>query len=569
MQTLPGEFTEKYAILKDVCEKLLSITKEVGHEQLTETVIHLKDRLESPFTFVIVGEVKAGKSSFINALLDTEEEICRVAPSPMTDTIQQLVFGEEEKTEKISPYLKKMYIPEPALKEICIVDTPGTNTIISHHQEITETFIPYSDLIVFVFEAKNPYRQSSWDFLNFIHEEWHRKIVFVLQQKDLLPEADLLINVKGVEKYALEKGIHQPVIFAVSAKQEQEGQKAISGFQDIRLFLDKHITGGKSYTLKLQNNILTLRTITDKLKHSMEIRIRQYMVDEQFRQDIADLIEVQHHKTQRLIDALAENLLESYDNITYKKQQDLAHGLSLSSVIRRSLSAVWGKEAGLKEWLNHQARDFQLKLHTTLKDKLNNGIIDVADNIQSMGKLVAEKLKNSETILKNNDDIFSDIAERRIHVLRDLQENFSSFMNNSENFYDQSMMEDSSKMTPQLAAGSGIAVVGVMIATLAQGVVFDITGGILTTVGVLFAGITLGLNKNKVMKKFNTEIQTGRIRMKTEVTDKLNDYSRRIKVRLESNFIEFDKMLEIEKNIIDSLQKSQTEIEESLKKAEN
>ena len=144
---------------------LLDLSKDIGHQGLEATITDLKDRIEEPFMFVIVGEVKAGKSSFINALLETETDICKVAPSPMTDTIQQILYGETTHEEIINPYLKRIYQPVEILQEIAIVDTPGTNTIIEHHQEITERFIPGADLIVFVFEAKNPYRQSAWEFL--------------------------------------------------------------------------------------------------------------------------------------------------------------------------------------------------------------------------------------------------------------------------------------------------------------------------------------------------------------------------------------------------------------------
>ncbi|MCB0686252.1 MAG: dynamin family protein, partial [Saprospiraceae bacterium] len=179
-------------------QELLGLTETIGHAGLTGTIIDLQDRIEEPFLFVIVGEVKAGKSSFINALLETETDICKVAPSPMTDTIQQIIYGEYPHEEIINPYLKRIYQPAEILKEIAIVDTPGTNTIISHHQEITERFIPGADLIVFVFEAKNPYRQSSWEFFDFIHADWRKKIIFILQQKDLLPENDLAVNLEGV-----------------------------------------------------------------------------------------------------------------------------------------------------------------------------------------------------------------------------------------------------------------------------------------------------------------------------------------------------------------------------------
>ena len=77
----------------------------------------------------------------------------------MTDTIQQIIYGKEHTITALSAVLKRITYNEEILKEIAIVDTPGTNTIISHHQEITERFIPVSDLIVFVFESSVKLRQ--------------------------------------------------------------------------------------------------------------------------------------------------------------------------------------------------------------------------------------------------------------------------------------------------------------------------------------------------------------------------------------------------------------------------
>ena len=564
MQEINKELNVKLTRLAISVDKLMDVTKEVGHEKLEITLSELRSQLDAPFTFVIVGEVKAGKSSFINALLDTDKEICKVAPMPMTDTIQQIVYGPEEKIEVINPYLKKIYQPVEILQEIAIVDTPGTNTIVTHHQEITEKFIPYSDLIVFVFEAKNPYRQSSWEFFDFINTEWHRKIIFVLQQKDLLPEGDLQINFEGVVEHAKKKGIKDPKVFAVSAKLELDHYHDISGFKAIRSYISDNITGGKAPELKFQNNVNTLLTISEKLDDSMKNRIRQYEVDVKFRTEIRELIDTQHQKTEKQIHVLTDNLLDSYDNITRQKLSDLEDGLSFISVVKRSFSSIFGKESSLKEWLTTQAKDFELKLNTSLRDKLQNGIIDVAENIQIMGKLVDNKLRYSETILKNNDEIFADIAERRINVLRDLQQSFAQFMNTAENFYDDKMVSESSKMTPNLAAGGGVAIVGVILAAVAQGAVFDITGGVLTAVGVLFAGVTLGLNRSKVINKFEEEIVKGRVKMKEEVSEKLTDYTARIKHKIESNFFEFDQLLDKEGITLMRVKKVQGEIREEL-----
>ena len=139
------------ALLNNAVSTLLQITQKIDHRELEKTVTDIKERIDDPFMFVIAGEVKAGKSSFINALLDANKEICKVAASPMTDTIQQIVYGDKESITDINEYLKRITQPVEILKEIAIVDTPGTNTIVDHHQEITERFIPSSDLIVFVF----------------------------------------------------------------------------------------------------------------------------------------------------------------------------------------------------------------------------------------------------------------------------------------------------------------------------------------------------------------------------------------------------------------------------------
>src|SRR5688572_11906275 len=236
--------------LKLILQRLQQFTARINHPDTGRIIADLRDRIEEPFMFVIVGEVKSGKSSFINALL-ADPDLCAVAPSPMTDTIQQIIYGEPARVEEISPYLKRVYKPDEILRDIAIVDTPGTNTIIQHHQEITERFIPGADLIVFVFEAKNPYRQSAWDFFNFMHKEWHKKIIFVLQQKDLLDAPDLDINIKGVHDHAQQKGIKEPLIFAVSAKDELNGLSEISGFEPLKKYILDQVTGGNAQKQKL------------------------------------------------------------------------------------------------------------------------------------------------------------------------------------------------------------------------------------------------------------------------------------------------------------------------------
>ena len=73
-------------------------------------------------------EVKAGKSSFVNALL--EAEVCATDIEPCTDSIQQIVYAQEKFVREVEPNLRKIGLPIEILKDISIVDTPGTNTVI-------------------------------------------------------------------------------------------------------------------------------------------------------------------------------------------------------------------------------------------------------------------------------------------------------------------------------------------------------------------------------------------------------------------------------------------------------
>lgn len=561
---LDKSILNQYNQLKNSLDLLLELTQKVHHSGMEKVVAELISRIESAFTFVIVGEVKAGKSSFVNALLDVDKEICKVAPSPMTDTIQQIVFGKNERIEMITPQVKKIYQPVDILKEITIVDTPGTNSIVDHHQDITERFIPYSDLIVFVFEAKNPYRQSAWEFFDFINEEWRKKIIFVLQQKDLINENDLSINIQGVSDHAKKKGIDNPVVFAVSAKLEQENKLNESGFLPLRKYIEKNITGGKAPSLKLTNNKETGLKINSTIKNSLTIRQKQFESDQAFRNDINSELDEQSTRSLKQANLLVENLVASYDRITNKKVEKLQKELSFTNVIGRSIRSIFTKENNLKTWLVAEAKDLEKNLNISLKDKLNSGIIDVADQIQLMCKMIDAKLKSSTTILKKDDALFADIAEKRANVLKELQQSFKNFLEKTDNFYDDNISATTSNVGSDLAAGGGLAVVGVILTTLTNGAVFDITGGILTAIGVIFAGTSLGLKRGKLIRQFKNEIEKGRLNLSRDVSEKLSEYITSIKSKMDGIFIGLDNHLEKESNTLKELNDLSNEIDSRL-----
>ncbi|HRI27675.1 MAG TPA: dynamin family protein, partial [Chitinophagales bacterium] len=313
-------------VIDDIFNDLQQLTLSLNNQKMSATVGNIRGRLHEPFLFVIVGEVKVGKSSFVNALLQTDKEVCKVAPDPCTDTIQQIVYGEEEQTIQINDHLLKITLPVDILQKIAIVDTPGTNTIITHHTEITEKFIPVSDLIVFVFEAKNPYRQSAWQFLDYISNEWRKKVIFVLQQADLLEPDELEVNKNGVVQYAIKYGISNPQVFTVSAKKELRGLPD-SGFDQIREFISHTITGGNNLRLKIKSLLDTSKNVMHSIEEGITTTKQQLDTDSAFRNKVNSLLDSAALKTDNQINNLIDLLIKEYDKVTSDIQRQFEHGL--------------------------------------------------------------------------------------------------------------------------------------------------------------------------------------------------------------------------------------------------
>lgn len=554
------------AMTAEAVKEIHQLTLEAGSEELNLLVSELRNRIDEPFMFVVVGEVKSGKSSFVNALLESEEEICAVGPQPVTDTIQQLLFGEEHEVIQINPYLKKIYRPIPILKEIAIVDTPGTNTIVDKHQEITERFIPSADLIVFVFEAKNPYRESAWHFFDFIRQEWQKKVIFVLQQKDLLSEDELQINSNGVKEQAQKKGMKNAPIFATSARFEQTNRKEESGFSSLRTYIKEHITGGQAPALKLENNLTTSINILTKIGVGIESRQKQWLADQAFRKDISDTLNLQENRSFEQLQHLINSLLLNYDHVSSKLEDQLKTGLSFFNLLKKSIQSVFNKKQSLSEWLNTLTIELDDQLHNALSNTLTTGVTDLAESIQQMARIIDLKIKGNYPVVKSTDEIFSDIARRRNLSIEELKVSFEKFLTHTDNFTAHELFPDKESISPNLATGSGIAVIGVILAAVTNGMIFDITGGVLTTIGILFAGISSGSKRKKILNRYSSEIARGRKEMEQEVETKLKAYIHQIKARIDTNFSDFDLLLKEEEQNIEKITKKYESIQFSVRK---
>ncbi len=97
---------------------------EKDQKALMESIQQLDDF----FLLVVVGEFNAGKSAFINALMG--ERLLEEGVTPTTTKVNILRYGTEKGKKVLSENVESLILDAEYLKEISIVDTPGTNAIV-------------------------------------------------------------------------------------------------------------------------------------------------------------------------------------------------------------------------------------------------------------------------------------------------------------------------------------------------------------------------------------------------------------------------------------------------------
>ena len=251
------------------------------HQQALERSIEQLDEL---FLLVIVGEFNAGKSAFINALLGSK--VVAEGVTPTTAQINVLQYGDTVDRRVKETNLHVITAPAPLLREIHIVDTPGTNAIIREHEAITADFVPRSDLVLFVTSADRPFTETERAFLEQVRG-WGKKVVVVLNKVDIL-ENDR--EVDAVRTFVAENARallgFNPEIFPVSARLALRGKQgdapawAASGFEALERYVATTLDAPGRVHLKLLNPLGVGASLTER--HSAFVKERLALLKEDF-----------------------------------------------------------------------------------------------------------------------------------------------------------------------------------------------------------------------------------------------------------------------------------------------
>ncbi len=231
---------------------------EARPDDLNELKTALSD-LEGLFLLVVCGEYNAGKSTFLNALLG--EKVMLEGVTPTTDRITIVTYGERAKDTEEGDFVLRREFPAPILRELALVDTPGTNAVIKKHQELTERFVPRADLVLFVTSADRPFTESERQFLELIRS-WGKKVVVVVNKIDILEpdeQEKVLEFVRAHATETLQETLGgSPQVFGVAARNAFRARQAddaaaldASGIPELERFISTALGSEARLKLKL------------------------------------------------------------------------------------------------------------------------------------------------------------------------------------------------------------------------------------------------------------------------------------------------------------------------------
>jgi len=282
-------------------------------------------QLDELFLIVVVGEFNSGKSALINALLG--ERVLKEGVTPTTARVTLVRWGEKPGEQIVDEGFAIFTYPLEMLKELNIVDSPGTNAIIRQHEILTNEYVPRSDLVLFTTSSDRPLTESERLFLEKILS-WGKKIVLVVNKADILENQEAVDEVRAFVS-ANTAGIlgAEPELFVVSAKQAQKAlladtqeQKAAlrakSGMDALETYITETLDDRARLGLKLNSPLGVAENVLRQAQELNHAQAKELEADSQLAADLEGMLgtynkALQSETAPRL--AEVENVLQRFE----------------------------------------------------------------------------------------------------------------------------------------------------------------------------------------------------------------------------------------------------------------
>lgn len=510
---------------------LSAAMRESGSDAESLAIIdNLVAGLKEPFVFVVVGEVNVGKSTFLNALFG--RDFSQTGVMPTTDKILFFRHGAEHRIAPITPTLDEVHAPVDFLRDFHIVDTPGTNSVENEHQLITERFVPIADLVIFVFSAMNPWGASAWQFLEKVHREWMRHVIFVLQQSDLRSPEEIQVITDYMSQLTRQRFGRDFPLFPVSGKKailardagiDYERLHRESGFHDLETHISTLVSHHSARLKKLNGTLRLARQITEQTRGRFEQVMQQAQHKRAVLQELQTERELQVDRTLKKIAPALDATERDYHESVLR-----VSGLASDALATRR---AFQREDQNDEWTEGRRQSLDHRLFQDLQHR-------TSDRWRQVGLVLEEDVHQFERFLfaRGRGVIFPQNAAMPVHVddeeESDLRRRFCTHVDSCLRRFVIGLQLDadiepsierarsSARWVPRLALPALFAtgLCGWLDGPMAAGIAAA-AGAIVIAVVYLVTQIRLGSSRNAILDKLEQSSLTLREMLSKQVTE--------------------------------------------------
>jgi len=532
--------------------------------------------LEELFLLVVVGEFNAGKSAFINALLG--QAVLPEGVTPTTATINVLRYGPHASERQTDDFVTERTFPAEFLREISIVDTPGTNAIIRRHEQLTRDFVPRSDLVLFVTSADRPFTESERGFMETIRE-WGKKIVLVLNKVDLLGSQEDIDRVMHfIEENSVALLGQKPEIFPISARLAQKARATesfternallqASGFDEIERYIFTTLDEAGRIRLKLSTPLGVARRVLDTYQEIARQRLSVLAEDFKTVENIEGQLGIYASDMQRefagrlaQIETIVYGLKERGDaffddTLRLGKIRDLLNSDKIEREFQEKVLADTSREIddatnSLIDWMVDQ----DLRMWQSVTEYINRR--------RQAG--IASSPQYSEHMIGGAGGQF---AYNREQLLRSVVQEARRVVENYDRKEEAAnIAQDMRSAVGVMIGAGGIAALGILITATVAASFIDITGVTAALVSGAIGLFILPYRKRRAQQEFRERTLELRDKLSKSMTDQFNTELARSISRIRDAIAPYTRFIRMEQERMATADARLAEIEQTLDK---
>ena len=472
-------------------------------------------QLDELFLLVIVGEFNAGKSAFINALLG--QTVLPEGVTPTTAQIQVVKYGDVPARATDAHGLLVVTAPVDLLRDVHIVDTPGTNAIIREHERLTTDFVPRSDLVLFVTSADRPFSETERVFLTAIRD-WGKKIVIVLNKIDIFSTSSELDQVLTFIRHAARDllGV-DPDVLPVSARLAQRAKQgdpsvwAASRFESFEQYLQQTLDAKNQFRLKLANPLGVGLALANRFSTIVGERLVLMQEDLQLLADIDRQRAVYREDMERGFElrmAAVENVLAGMEA---RGHQFFEETLRIGRVVD-----LLNRARVQKEFEDKVVADAPAQIERRVTELIDWLVDQDFRQWQAVTRMLAERQRQHGPRVLGAPEVGS-FHDDRARLMDSVGREAQRVVDGYDKRHEAEIIADQARVAVAAAAAAGGAAVGLgtLVTIAASTVAADVTGILLASVVMSLGFLIIPARRRRAKAALQEKVAALRARLAT------------------------------------------------------